>query len=62
MQPFQELMNDDPVAWDALGQELALEIQRHSFTNEVLQCIFVDPVIFFDVDGTPDLPVKAGVE
>ena len=44
------------------GMFLASEIQRHSFPNEVLQCIFVDLVIFFDVDGTPDLPVKAGVE
>jgi hypothetical protein len=44
------------------GMWLALEIQRHSFTNEVLQCIFVDFVILFDVDGTPNLPAKAGVE
>ena len=41
---------------------LALQIQRRSLTNEVLQCIFVNLVIFLDVDGTPDLPVKAGVE
>ena len=44
------------------GVSLLLEIQLHSFTNEVLQCTLLDLVIFFDVDGTPDLPFKAGVE
>lgn len=44
------------------GLLLALSIQRHSFTNEVLQRIFVDLVFFLDVDGPPDLPVEAGVE
>jgi hypothetical protein len=30
--------------------------------NEVIQGTFVNLVMFFDVDGMPDLPVKAGVE
>ena len=50
--------------WRAFSSEqlLALEIQRHGFANEVLQCTFVDLVIFFDVNRTPDLPLEAGVE
>jgi hypothetical protein len=40
----------------------ALEIQRDRFTNEALQCTFVDAFAFFDVDGTPDLALEARVE
>jgi hypothetical protein len=51
-----------PAEYFSSGLFLARSIQRHRFTNEVLQRTFVNRVIFFDVDGMPDLPVKAGVE
>src|SRR3954466_7307200 len=44
------------------GGLLARQVQRHGFTNEVLQCVVVDRVVLLDVDGTPDLPLEAGVE
>ena len=55
-------LTDASGATESSGMFLALEIQRHSFTNEVLQRISVNLVRFLDVNDTPDLPVKAGVE
>jgi hypothetical protein len=41
---------------------LALEIERHCSADEILQGRLIDFVAFVDVDGSPDIPVKAGVE
>ncbi len=41
---------------------LALEIERHGGTNEVLQGRLIDRVALVDVDGAPDVPLQAGVE
>lgn len=40
----------------------ALEIERHCSANEILQRHLIDLVPFMDVDGTPDIPVEAGIE
>ena len=41
---------------------LALEIERHCSTDEILQGRLIDLVAFVDVDGAPDIPVEAGIE
>ena len=41
---------------------LALEIERHRGTDEILQGRLIDLVAFVDIDGTADIPVQAGVE
>jgi len=46
----------------ALRLGLALEIERHGSTNEVLQGRLIDLVAVVDVDGAPDIPFEAGVE
>ena len=38
---------------------LPLCIQRHRFTNELLQCPFIYLVIFSNVNGTPDVAAEA---
>ena len=38
------------------------EIKRHCSADEILQRRLVDLVALLDVDGTPDIPVEAGVE
>src|SRR6188474_917501 len=49
-------------AGSSRGALVALQIQRDGLTDEVLQCAFVDLVMFLDVDGAPDLPLEARVE
>ena len=41
---------------------LAFEIERYGSADEILQGRFIDFAAFGDVDGAPDIPVKAGVE
>src|SRR5262249_787487 len=45
-----------------LGLTFALEIERHSSADEILQGCLIDLVAFVDVDGAPDVPLEAGVE
>lgn len=53
----------DGLARAAHARELlALLIQGHSFANQVFQRTLVNGVTFSDVDRTPDVPAKAGVE
>src|SRR5580692_13117628 len=54
----------DPLAARSPGLRLALalEIERHCSADEILQGRLIDLVGFVDVDGAPDIPVKAGVE
>ena len=40
----------------------ALEIERHCSADEILQGRLIDLAAFVDVDGAPDISVKAGVE
>src|SRR5204863_3964104 len=40
----------------------APEVQRHCFTNQALQSLFVDRVVLLDVDRAPHLSLEAGVE
>ena len=58
---FAQTCKDGLAGADA-SQLLALLIQRHSFTNQAFQCTLVNGVTFSDVDRTPDVPAKAGVE
>jgi hypothetical protein len=46
----------------ALALALEIEIERHCSADEILQGRLIDLVAFMDVDGTPDIPVEAGVE
>jgi hypothetical protein len=50
--------------WLRLGRPFApaLEIERHCSADEILKRRLIDLVAFVDVDGAPDIPVKAGVE
>jgi len=41
---------------------LALKIERHGSTDEVLQSRFIDLLALVDVDGAPDIPVEAEVQ
>jgi hypothetical protein len=41
---------------------LAVEIERYCSADEILQGRLIDFVAFVDVDGTPDIPIEAGVE
>ena len=45
-----------------LCSRLALEVQRDGLADEFLQGRFVDLVPLTNIDRTPDLPIKAGVE
>ena len=45
-----------------LCRRLALEVQRNSCADEFLEGRFVYLVPFTNIDGTPDLPIQAGVE
>src|SRR5207247_10475045 len=45
-----------------LRPALALEIERHGSTDEVLQGRFIELVAFVDVNGSPDVSVEAGGE
>ena len=45
-----------------LRSAAALEIERHSSTDEIPQRGVVNLVAFVDVDGAPDISLKAGVE
>ena len=40
----------------------ALDIERHSRTDQLLQGRLIDLVLFVDVDGASDIPFEAGVE
>jgi len=46
----------------ARGLALALEIERHRSTDEILQSRLIDLVAFVDVDGAPHVSFEAGVE
>ena len=41
---------------------LALKVQRHGSTDEILQGRLVDFLAFVDIDGAPEIPLEAGVE
>ncbi len=41
---------------------LALQIERHGSADEILQGRLNDLLPFVDVDGAPDISLKAGVE
>jgi len=41
---------------------LAFKIERHCGADEILQCRLIDLVAFVNVDGAPDISLKAGIE
>ena len=45
-----------------LSFKQAFEIERHRSANEIFQGRLVDFLAFVDVDGAPDVAIKAGVE
>ena len=51
-----------PLAARSPGFRLALEIERHRSANECLQGLLIDLLAFVNVDGPPDIPVKARIE
>ena len=51
-----------PLVARSPGLRLGLKIQRHCSADEILQGRLIDFVAFAEIDGAPDIPVKAGVE
>lgn len=45
-----------------LAPALEMEVERHCIADEILQGRLIDLLAFVDVDGTPYIPVEAGVE
>jgi hypothetical protein len=60
--PAMKLVGPLAARSPGLGLALALEIERHGSADEILQGHLIDLVAFVDVDGAPDIPLKAGVE
>ena len=60
--PAMKLVGTLAARSPGLRLALALEIEGHCSADEILQGRLIDLVAFVDVDGTPDIPVEAGVE
>src|SRR6266850_6630910 len=60
--PAMKLVGPLAARSPGLRLTLALEIERHCSADEILQGRLIDLVAFVAVDGTPDIPVEAGVE
>ena len=54
----------DPLAGGSPGLRvvLSLKIERHRGADKILQCRLINLVIFVDVDGPPDISLKARIE
>ena len=60
--PVMKLVGPLAARSPGLRLALALEIERHCRADEILQGRRIDFVVFVDVDGTPDIPLEAGIE